>query len=84
MRTFNDQEGKTWTADRIGRTSGIVTTKKGGHHSLPEPADIIRFSCQSDPNEAERETTMKAGLLANSSDADLISSLGSARKTRRR
>jgi hypothetical protein len=67
MRTFSDEQGKTWKAERIGRTSGIVSSEKGSR-SLPEPADIIRFVCESDPDEAQRETTMKAGLLSDSSD----------------
>ncbi len=83
MRTFSDQQGRSWTIDRIGRTSGIINSQAGGR-SLPEPADIIRFSCQSDKSEPERETTMKAGMLLNSSDEDLIPYLEAARKIRRR
>jgi len=83
MRTFNDEQGRSWTAERIGRTSGIVNVQ-GGSGSLPEPADIIRFACQSDSDEPQRETTIKAGLLANSSDAELLSSLETARQIRRR
>ncbi len=83
MRTFNDEQGRSWTAERIGRTSGIVNVQ-GGRGSLPEPADIIRFACQSDSDELQRETTIKAGLLANSSDAELLSSLETARQIRRR
>jgi hypothetical protein len=83
MRTFNDEQGRSWTAERIGRTSGIVNVQ-GGRGSLPEPADIIRFACQSDSDEPQRETTIKAGLLANSSDAELLSRLETARQIRRR
>jgi hypothetical protein len=82
MRTFSDHQGRTWTAERIGRTSGIVNSSRSGR-TIPEPADIIRFACQSDPGEAERETTMKAGLLTASSEDDLISCLESARRIRR-
>ncbi len=82
MRTFHDEQGKQWAAERIGRTSGIVA-KGGGSKSFPEPADIVRFVCKSDPEELDRETTMKAGLIGGSTDEDLISSLGSARKVRR-
>ena len=83
MRTFSDREGKSWKVERIGRTSGIVDSKEGGSGSLG-PADIVRFVCQSDPEEAERETTMSAGLLNNSSDADLLSCFEGARKIRTR
>lgn len=83
MRTFSDGKGRSWKVERIGRTSGIVNTKGGGSGFLG-PADIIRFVCESDPDEAERETTMSAGLLSNSSDAELLSCLERARQIRRR
>jgi hypothetical protein len=83
MQTFSDKEGRTWKAERIGRTSGIVSSEKG-NRSLPEPADIIRFVCQSDPDEQDRETTMRAGIVSSSSDEDLASILEGARKIRRR
>ena len=82
MRTFQDQQGKQWAAERIGRTSGIVA-KGGGSKSFPEPADIVRFVCKSDSDEPDRETTMKAGMIASSTDDELITCLGSARKVRR-
>jgi hypothetical protein len=69
--------------ERIGRTSGIVDSKEGGS-GLLGPADIVRFVCQSHPEEAERETTMSAGSLSNSNDADLLSCLERAREIRRR
>ncbi len=83
MQTFTDEQGRRWTVERIGRTSGIVNAKGGGG-SLPEPADIVRFTCQSDSNEEERETTIKAGILMNSSDEDLIPYLEAARRIKRR
>lgn len=83
MRTFSDREGKSWKVERIGRTSGIVNTAGGGPGPLG-PADIVRFVCESNPDEAERETTMSAGLLGNSSDADLLSCFERAREIRRR
>ncbi len=83
MRTFSDREGRSWKVERIGRTSGIVSTKEGSS-GFPGPADIIRFVCESHPDEAERETTMSAGLLSSSSDADLLSYLERAREIRRR
>jgi hypothetical protein len=83
MRTVVDDQGRRWTIERIGRTSGIINSRAGGR-SLPEPADIIRFSCQSDDEEEERETTMKAGLLQNSTDEEIIPYLEAARKIKRR
>ncbi len=83
MRTFSDREGRSWKVERIGRTSGIVDSKEGGS-GLLGPADIVRFVCQSDPDEAVRETTMSAGSLSNSSDADLLACLERARQIRRR
>jgi hypothetical protein len=83
MQTFSDEEGRTWKAERIGRTSGIVSSQPGSQ-SLPGPADIIRFVCESDPDEQDRETTMKAGMLSSSTEADLVSVFVGARKIRRR
>ena len=83
MRTFSDEQGRPWTVERIGRTSGIVDSHASGG-SLPEPADIVRFTCQSDADEEERETTIKAGMLISSSDEDLIPYLEAARKIKRR
>ena len=77
-RTF-DEDGRSWTAERIGRTSGIVGPKDTSH-SVPGPADIVRFVCKSDPKEDDRETVMPAGLLSEASDADLIEVLQSARR----
>ena len=67
-RTFTDEEGREWTAERIGRTSGIVTTDHSKH--LPQPSDIIRFSCKS-AKESDRETTVEAGALEQYDDKDL-------------
>ncbi len=83
MRIFSDREGKSWKVERIGRTSGIVNSKGGAGGSLG-PADIVRFVCESNPDEAERETTMSAGSLSTSSDAELLSCLERAREIRRR
>jgi hypothetical protein len=83
MHTFSDEQGRRWTAEGIGRTSGIVNFQADGG-SPPEPADIVRFTCQSDANEEERETTIKAGILMNSSDEDLIPYFEAARRIKRR
>ena len=81
-RSFEDQDGLSWSAERIGRTSGIVAPNESVP-SVPGPADIIRFVCTSDPDEQDRETTMEAGILAGSSDSDLIDTLKLARKVPR-
>ncbi len=78
VRTF-DEDGKSWAVERIGRTSGIVGPKDAGP-SIPGPADIVRFVCKSDPNEADRETIMPAGVLRQTSDEHLIDVLQSARR----
>jgi hypothetical protein len=39
--------------------------------SFPEPADIIRFSCESDRAEAAREVTTRAGLLEQLTESEL-------------
>ena len=70
MRWLTDDTGRRWVAERVGRTSGIVQSKKrpGG---FPEPADIIRFSCESDQKEDAREVTTRAGLLEQLTDSEL-------------
>ncbi len=78
VRTFDD-DGKSWTAERIGRTSGIIAPNQEAQ-SIPGPADIIRFVCASDPGEDDRETTMAAGLLSGSTDDELVAILQSARR----
>jgi hypothetical protein len=70
MRWLTDDAGRRWQAERVGRTSGMVSTKPkpGG---FPEPADIIRFNCESDHNEPAREVTTRAGLLEQLSESEL-------------
>ncbi len=80
VRTFDD-DGKSWTAERIGRTSGIIAPNEA--QAIPGPADIIRFVCASDPDEDDRETTMAAGLLSGSTDDELVAILQSARRVPR-
>ena len=70
MRWLTDETGKRWTVERIGRTSGIVPPKPRAE-GLPEPADIIRFNCESDRAEPARETATRAGLLEQLSDTEL-------------
>jgi hypothetical protein len=81
VRTF-DHDGKSWTADRIGRTSGIVAPNREDQ-SIPGPADIVRFVCASDPDEDDRETTVAPGLLSGSTDDQLVAILQSARRVTR-
>lgn len=70
MRWVTDETGRRWMAERVGRTSGLVHTKKdkGG---FPEPADIVRFSCESDRRESVREVATRAGLLEQLTETEL-------------
>lgn len=70
MRWLTDDTGRRWVAERVGRTSGLVPGRKrpGGY---PEPADIVRFACESDAKEAPREITTRAGLLEQLTDSEL-------------
>jgi hypothetical protein len=70
MRWVTDDGGRRWTAERVGRTSGLVRTRKG-KGSFPEPADIVRFSCESDRSESVREVATRAGLLEQLTDSEL-------------
>lgn len=70
MRWITDDAGRRWSAERVGRTSGIVSTK-GKAASFPEPADIVRFACASDRGEPPREVTTRAGLLEQFTESEL-------------
>lgn len=48
--------------------------------SFPEPADIVRFSCESDKGEPSREVTTRAGLLEQLTDSELRALLNIAPK----
>lgn len=70
MRWVIDEAGRRWVVERVGRTSGIVTTR-GKDGQFPEPADILRFSCETDRSEPPRELTTRAGLLEQLTDTEL-------------
>ena len=70
MRKLTDETGRRWTVERVGRTSGIVPPRARAE-GLPEPADIIRFHCESDRGEPARETATRAGLLEQMTDIEL-------------
>ena len=80
MRWLNDDSGARWGVERVGRTSGMVPTKKAKQASLPEPMDIVRFSCASDRSEGAREVTTRAGLLEQFTDSELLALLKIARR----
>jgi hypothetical protein len=80
MRWLTDETGRRWTVERVGRTSGIVPPKPRAE-SLPEPADIIRFNCESDRAEPSRETATRAGLLEQLTDSELRALLKVSPKT---
>jgi hypothetical protein len=70
LRWLTDDSGRRWAVERVGRTSGIVPPK-ARQEGLPEPADIIRFSCETDQKEPARETATRAGLLEQLSENEL-------------
>lgn len=70
MRWVTDEAGRRWSAERVGRTSGLIpATKAKG--SFAEPADIIRFHCESDRSESAREVATRAGLLEQLTESEL-------------
>ena len=70
MRWITDDAGRRWSAERVGRTSGMVPTQRRGT-GFPEPADIIRFACDNDNSESDREVTTRAGLLEQFTESEL-------------
>jgi hypothetical protein len=70
MRWVTDDAGRRWSAERVGRTSGLIPAKKS-KPSFPEPADIIRFECASDESEPAREVQARAGLLEQFTELEL-------------
>ena len=70
MRRLTDEAGRRWIVERVGRTSGIVPPRQLSD-KYPEPADIIRFSCETDRKEPARETATRAGLLEQMSESEL-------------
>jgi len=70
MRWLIDDTGRRWSAERVGRTSGLVPTKRA-KRTFPEPADIIRFECASDQSEPAREVQARAGLLEQLTESEL-------------
>lgn len=70
MRWVTDDVGRRWGVERVGRTSGLIPTRKE-KGAFPEPADIIRFQCESESSEAAREVTTRAGLLEQLTESEL-------------
>ncbi len=70
MRWVTDDTGRRWSAERVGRTSGLIPTGKS-KRAFPEPADIIRFECMSDGSEAAREVQARAGLFEQLTESEL-------------
>ena len=79
MRWLIDDDGRKWTAERVGRTSGLIPVKKrkGG---FPEPQDIVRFNCETDSSVDAREVTTRAGVLEQMTDSELKALLHNAPK----
>ncbi len=70
MRWLTDDVGRRWAVERVGRTSGLIPVRKD-KPTFPEPADIIRFNCESESSEASREVTTRAGLLEQLTESEL-------------
>jgi hypothetical protein len=70
MRWVTDDAGRRWSVERVGRTSGMIPTKKD-KRVFPEPSDIIRFECPSDETEPAREVTVRAGLVEQLAESEL-------------
>jgi hypothetical protein len=70
MRWVTDDAGRRWSVERVGRTSGLVPTKKL-KKTFSEPADIVRFECVTDRSEPAREVQSRAGLLEQLTDSEL-------------
>jgi hypothetical protein len=70
MRWVTDDAGRRWSVERVGRTSGLVSTKKL-KRTFSEPADIVRFECVSDRSELAREVQARAGLLEQLTESEL-------------
>ncbi len=70
MRWMTDDVGRRWAVERVGRTSGLIPARKD-KPTFPEPADIIRFNCESESSEASREVTTRAGLLEQFTESEL-------------
>ncbi len=70
MRWLTDDAGRRWSVERVGRTSGMVPSKRSTGE-FPEPADIVRFNCESDRAEPAREAATRAGLLEQLTDGEL-------------
>ena len=79
MATFHDTEGREWLAEKVGRTSGILTPKDRDPAALA-PHDIVRFSCTTDDGDLIREKTLQAGIFDDLSQEDLLRLLDNARK----
>jgi len=79
MRWITDDTGRRWLAERVGRTSGMVPTKRASG-GFPEPTDIVRFTCEGDRSEPAREVPTRAGLLEQLTDSDLKALLNIAPK----
>ena len=80
MRWLDDDSGKRWAVERVGRTSGMIPTIKTKKTSFPDPMDILRFTCASGQSDSEREVTTRAGLLEQLTDSELKALLKIARR----
>ena len=78
MAAFYDTEGREWLAEKIGRTSGIMSPKDKDPSALA-PHDIVRLTCTVEGQQLVRETTVEAGTLDGLSSNGLLKLLDRAR-----
>jgi hypothetical protein len=78
MAAFYDNEGREWLAEKVGRTSGILSPKNNDP-SVLAPHDIVRLSCTIDGQKTFCETTIKAGTLEDMSQEDFLELLERSR-----
>jgi len=77
-RIFHDESGREWSAEMVGRTSGIV--RPGAAPDETNPSDIVRFVCRSDKEQSKREITLAPGKLEDASDAELAEIMKTGRE----
>ncbi len=69
---LRDNRGRRWAVERIGRTSGTVALRPDGK-KVSAPADLIRFTCESDRSEHPREVAVPVGHMERISESELRS-----------
>lgn len=77
MRWITDDQGRRWSAERWG--GPLAWSLRGVAPAVSRNLrTFIRFECESDRTEPDREIKTRAGLLDQASDADLRTLLNAA------